>query len=185
MARDGNIKPMMERYCQEYIKDPTKQEQAALRAGYAQASAAKRASLMMKDQRIIDRIAELMKGRSKRVKLNADDVLKKLADMLEADVIDILNEDGSIKPIHEWPPVWRKSIAGFEIAELFEGQGKDRTQIGFVKKIKLLDKIKVIELVGKHVDVAAFRERVQVDVSFSLADKMAAARQRVAERNKK
>lgn len=185
MAKNGKIKPQMERYCQEYIKDPTNQEQAAIRAGYAQASAGKRASLMMKDPRIIDRIAELMKGRNSRVKMSADTVLIKLAEMLEADVIDILNEDGSIKPIHEWPPVWRKSIAGFEIAELFEGQGADRSQIGFVKKIKLLDKIKVLELVGKHVDVAAFRERVQVDVSFSLADKMAAARQRVAERNKK
>lgn len=47
--------------------------------------------------------------------------------------------------------------------------------------MKLLDKLRVLELVGKHVDVNAFQERVQVDVNISLADKLAAARKRAAE----
>lgn len=44
--------------------------------------------------------------------------------------------------------------------------------------MKLLDKIKVLELIGKHVDINAFRDRVQVDVNVSLADKLASARKR-------
>ena len=50
-----------------------------------------------------------------------------------------------------------------------------------LKKVKLLDKLKVLELIGKHVDINAFRDRVQVDVNISLADKLAAARKRAAE----
>ncbi|WP_271311460.1 terminase small subunit [Yersinia intermedia] len=184
MARDGNIKPMMERYCQEYIKDPTKQEQAALRAGYAQASAAKRASLMMKDQRIIDRIAELMKGRSHRVKVDADYVLNRLVDIDQMDVLDIIKDDGSLRPISEWPKVWRTTLSAFDISTIITNFDEANAE-HILKKVKWPDKVKNLELMGKHVNVAAFRERVQVDVSFSLADKMAAARQRVAARNKK
>ena len=36
----------------------------------------------------------------------------------------------------------------------------------------------MLELIGKHVDINAFRDRVQVDVNVSLADKLASARKR-------
>lgn len=179
-----SITPLMERFCQEYIKDPDQQGKAAERAGYAVKQASKNACLLLKDPRIQKRIAELMQARNKRVKISADKVLVKLSEMVEADIIDILNDDGSVKPVQEWPPVWRKSISGFEINELFDGSGEDRQQIGFVKKVKLLDKARLLELVGKHVDVQAFKERVQVDVNVSLADKLAKARQRIADKPK-
>ncbi|MGP9420085.1 terminase small subunit [Ewingella sp. AOP9-I1-14] len=183
MASSGKLSAQMEAFCQEYLKDPTQQRQAAIRAGYSPKTATQKAAGLMANPKVSNRIEQLMRERNKRVKMGADDVLRKLAEMMDADIIDILNDSGGIKPVSEWPPVWRKSISGFEVAELFEGRGEDREQIGYLKKIKLLDKIKVLELIGKHVDVAAFRDRVQVDVSFSLADKMAAARQRIA--NKK
>jgi phage terminase small subunit len=186
MARGNGIKltVLMEKFCQEFIKDPTQQTQAAIRAGYSNKTAANQATRMLKQQRILDRIEVLMTARNKRTKIDADKVLLKLSEMVEADIIDILNDDGSVKPVQDWPPVWRKSISGFEINELFDGVGKDREQIGFVKKVKLLDKARLLELVGKHVDVQAFKERVQVDVNISLSEKLAAARRRVAEKNK-
>lgn len=180
MALNGKLSPQKEAFAQEILKDSRNQRQAAINAGYSEKTATQKASGLMNDPKVVERIEELMKQRNRRVRVGADDVLRNLADMLDADIIDILNDDGSIKEINHWPPVWRKSISGFEIEELFAGKGKDKHQIGFVKKVKLLDKIRVLELIGKHVDVAAFRERVQVDVSFSLADKMAAARQRIA-----
>ncbi len=164
------LNAQMERFCQEYIKAPDNQTNAALAAGYAEVSACKRASQLMKDPRIIDRIAQLMQQRNKRKKLDADSVLERLVNMLDADIADILTNTGDIKPIKDWPAVWRKSINAFEIAVIDERVT--------VKKVKLLDKLRVLEMVGKHVDVNAFRERYQVDVTISLADKLAAARKR-------
>lgn len=164
------LNAQMERFCQEYIKAPDNQTNAALAAGYAEVSACKRASQLMKDQRVIDRIAQLMQQRNKRKKLDADSVLERLVNMLDADIADILTNAGDIKPIKDWPAVWRKSINAFEIAVIDERVT--------VKKVKLLDKLRVLEMVGKHVDVNAFRERYQVDVTISLADKLAAARKR-------
>nr|WP_282555779.1 terminase small subunit [Providencia rettgeri] len=164
------LNAQMERFCQEYIKAPDNQTNAALAAGYAEVSACKRASQLMKDPRVIDRIAQLMQQRNKRKKLDADSVLERLVNMLDADIADILTNTGDIKPIKDWPAVWRKSINAFEIAVIDERVT--------VKKVKLLDKLRVLEMVGKHVDVNAFRERYQVDVTISLADKLAAARKR-------
>ncbi|MDL9985955.1 terminase small subunit [Providencia rettgeri] len=166
------LNAQMERFCQEYIKAPTNQTDAALAAGYAAGSACKRASQLMKDPRVIDRIAQLMQQRNKRKKLDADSVLERLVNMLDADIADILTNTGDIKPISEWSPIWRKSVAAFDIIDI---DGDTR-----IKKVKLLDKVKILELVGKHVDVNAFRERYQVDVTISLADKLAAARKRAA-----
>ncbi|MEX6002045.1 terminase small subunit [Providencia vermicola] len=166
------LNAQMERFCQEYIKAPDNQTDAALAAGYATGSACKRASQLMKDQRVIDRIAQLMQQRNKRKKLDADSVLERLVNMLDADIADILTNTGDIKPIKDWPAVWRKSVSAFEIAVIDEKVT--------VKKVKLLDKLRVLEMVGKHVDVNAFRERYQVDVTISLADKLAAARKRAA-----
>lgn len=167
------LNAQMERFCQEYLKAPDNQTDAAIAAGYAPGSACKRASVLMADSRIQERIAQLMQQRNKRTKMSADTVLKRLVDMLDADIADILTDTGDIKPIKDWPVVWRKSIASFEIAVVDENVT--------VKKVKLLDKLRVLELVGKHVDVNAFRDRVQVDVNISLADKLAAARKRAAE----
>ena len=72
----------------------------------------------MADPRIQERIAQLMQQRNKRTKMSADAVLKRLVDMLDADIADILNEKGDIKPISEWSPVWRKSVAAFDIIDI-------------------------------------------------------------------
>ncbi|HHC2134918.1 TPA: terminase small subunit, partial [Klebsiella pneumoniae] len=59
----------------------------------------------------------------------------------------------------------------------------DETSIETIlKKIKWPDKVKNLELIGKHVDVNAFKERMEVNVNVTIADRMAAARSRLKER---
>ncbi|MDH8195747.1 terminase small subunit, partial [Klebsiella pneumoniae] len=59
----------------------------------------------------------------------------------------------------------------------------DETSIETIlKKIKWPDKVKNLELIGKHVDVNAFKERMEVNVNVTIADRMAAARRRLRER---
>jgi phage terminase small subunit len=65
---------------------------------------------------------------------------------------------------------------------MFEGRGDNKELVGILKKIKWPDKVKNLELIGKHVDVNAFKERVEVSGTLTIADRMAAARKRVKER---
>ncbi|EAV5172869.1 terminase small subunit [Salmonella enterica] len=172
---------MQEAYAQEYTKCPENQTQAAINAGFSPNAAAVKASVMMRDERIQKRIAELMEERNKRLRVSADYVLLRLVEIDQMDVIDILNDDMSIKPVSEWPKVWRQYLTGFELADMFEGRGDEKELVGILKKIKWPDKVKNLELIGKHVDVNAFKERLEVSGTVTIADRMAKARRRVKE----
>lgn len=169
------ITDMAERYCQEYVKTPDNQAEAAKRAGYASPDNA--ASRMMKDERIQKRIAELMTERNKRLRVSADYVLMRLVEIDQMDVLDILNDDGTLKPIRDWPKIWRTTLSGFDLSSTIMNMNEDSIET-ILKKIKWPDKVKNLELIGKHVDVNAFKERLEVNVNVSIANRMAAARKR-------
>ncbi|EAX7570469.1 terminase small subunit [Salmonella enterica] len=171
---------MQEAYAQEYTKCPENQTQAAINAGFSPNTAAVKASVMMRDERIQKRIAELMEERNKRLRVSADYVLLRLVEVDQMDVIDILNDDGTLKPIREWPKIWRTTLSGFDLSSTI--MNMDETSIETIlKKIKWPDKVKNLELIGKHVDVNAFKERLEVSGTVTIADRMAKARRRVKE----
>lgn len=171
---------MQEAYAQEYTKCPENQTQAAINAGFSPNTAAVKASVMMRDERIKKRIAELMEERNKRLRVSADYVLLRLVEIDQMDVIDILNDDGTLKPIREWPKIWRTTLSGFDLSSTI--MNMDETSIETIlKKIKWPDKVKNLELIGKHVDVNAFKERLEVSGTVTIADRMAKARRRVKE----
>lgn len=175
---------MQEAYAQEYTKCPENQTQAAINAGFSPNTAAVKASVMMRDERIQKRIAELMEERNKRLRVSADYVLLRLVEIDQMDVIDILNDDGTLKPISQWPKVWRTSISAVDINRIRMAMKDDEEDIeSTLQKIKWPDKVKNLELIGKHVDVNAFRERLEIDVKMTIADKMAKARKRVKEQS--
>lgn len=171
---------MQEAYAHEYTKCPENQTQAAINAGFSPNTAAVKASVMMRDERIQKRIAELMEERNKRLRVSADYVLLRLVEIDQMDVIDILNDDGTLKPIREWPKIWRTTLSGFDLSSTI--MNMDETSIETIlKKIKWPDKVKNLELIGKHVDVNAFKERLEVSGTVTIADRMAKARRRVKE----
>ncbi|WP_072127878.1 terminase small subunit [Escherichia coli] len=174
------ITAMQEAYAQEYTKCPENQTQAAINAGFSPNTAAVKASVMMRDERIQKRIAELMEERNKRLRVSADYVLLRLVEIDQMDVIDILNDDGTLKPIREWPKIWRTTLSGFDLSSTIMNMNEDSIET-ILKKIKWPDKVKNLELIGKHVDVNAFKERMEVSGTVTIADRMAKARRRVKE----
>ncbi|HCJ7329973.1 TPA: terminase small subunit [Enterobacter hormaechei subsp. xiangfangensis] len=181
---------MQEAYCQSYIKTPENQSQAAIDAGFSPNTAHVKASVMMRDERIQKRIADLMEERNKRMRVSADYVLMRLVEIDQMDVLDILNDDGGMKPIAEWPKVWRTSLSAMDIATIKTTQASLQKENGeadlsvedvehILKKVKWPDKVKNLELIGKHVDVNAFKERLEVSGTVTIADRMAKARDRV------
>ncbi|ELD3491422.1 terminase small subunit [Enterobacter hormaechei subsp. xiangfangensis] len=171
---------MQEAYCQSYIKTPENQSQAAIDAGFSPNTAAVKASVMMRDERIQKRIAELMEERNKRMRVSADYVLMRLVEIDQMDVIDILDDEGGLKPISQWPKVWRTSISAVDINRIRMAMKDDEEDIeSTLQKIKWPDKVKNLELIGKHVDVNAFKERLEVSGTVTIADRMAKARDRV------
>ena len=71
------------------------------------------------------------------------------------DVLDILLANGELKPIAQWPKVWRTTLSGMDVTEMAGDAA------GLLKKIKWPDKVKNLELLGKHVTVQAFKDNVK------------------------
>lgn len=142
-------------FIHEYMID-LNATQAAIRAGYSKKTARQTAAKMLSKGNIQDYIADAKKKRIERVQIDADYVLHRLHQVDLMDVADILNEDGSIKPIREWPKVWRQTISGIDVQEMLS----ENAQIAVLKKIKWPDKLRNLELLGKHIEVQAFEEKV-------------------------
>jgi phage terminase small subunit len=151
-------------FVEEYLKD-LNATAAAGRAGYSTSGQNKGADIaheLMAKPAVRKAIEKALAERVERTRIDADWLLTRLADEAEADIADLYDDAGNIKPVREWPAVWRKGlVAGFEVEELFEGRGEDRKHIGRLRKVKLADRTKIKELIGRHVNVGAFKDRVE------------------------
>jgi phage terminase small subunit len=139
------------------------------------------AARLLSKAKVVAYMNEQKKARSKRTQIDADWLLKRLSKESDADLADLYDEEtGALKPVHKWPKIWRQGlVAGVDVDELFVGRGKDRKKIGHTVKIKISDRVKRLEMIGRHIDVKAFEDRVVHDVTDSLAETMAKARARV------
>jgi phage terminase small subunit len=146
-----------ELFCQEYLID-LNGTQAAIRAGYSAKTASQKASGLLTIVKVAQRVAELFEARIEQTQTDANYVLSRLAAIDVMDVADILNDDGSVKPISEWPQCWRQTITSVDVSEPFDG-GEDHAPAGLLKKIKWPDKLRNLELMGKHVSVQAFKDK--------------------------
>lgn len=147
-----------ELFAREYLSD-LNATQAAKRAGYSDKTAYSIGQENLKKPEIQDRISELNAARMERIKVDADYVLRRLVEIDEMDVIDILLANGELKPIAQWPKVWRTTLSGMDVTEMAGDAA------GLLKKIKWPDKVKNLELLGKHVTVQAFKESVKSELS--------------------
>ncbi|RWO21746.1 terminase small subunit [Mesorhizobium sp.] len=171
--------PKQERFVEQYLLD-LNATQAAIRAGYSERTANEQGAQLLKKPEIVAAIDAAKGERSEKTKIDAAWVLIRLTEEAEADIADIFDEDtGDLRPVHEWPEIWRRGlVAGVEIEALFDGRGDERRQIGHAKKVRFSDRIRRIELIGKHIGVKAFETQLSVNGLDGLAERLerAAAR---------
>ncbi|HEJ9774090.1 TPA: terminase small subunit [Pseudomonas aeruginosa] len=137
-------------FVDEYLLD-LNATQAAIRAGYSTRRAAEIGYQLLQRPEVAQDIQAAMAERSKRTEVEADYVIRRLREIDEMDVLDILEDDGSFRSIRDWPKAWRQFLSGIEIAELFEGRGDDRRIAGVLRKVKWPDKLRNLELLSRHV----------------------------------
>lgn len=160
-------------FVDEYLID-LNATQAAIRAGYSKKTAGAIGEENLKKPEIANALQAAMAERSKRTKIDADWLLSRLADEVEADVADLYDDTGNILPVPQWPKIWRQGlVAGIDVVA--------EENVGVVTKIKLSDRVRRLEMIGKHVGVLAFKERVEVSADESVAALLSAARQRVTD----
>lgn len=139
-------------FCQEYLID-LNATQAAKRAGYSPKSAREMASVMLSKHNINAYISYLKRERAKRVSVDADWVLNQLVSIAGANISNFINEDGTIVNIKELDHDTSLAINSLDIQESVSADGEN-AGISRVVKIRMSDKLKALELIGKHLGVA-------------------------------
>ncbi len=149
----ANLTPKQQRFVEEYLID-LNATQAAIRAGYSEKTANEIGAENLAKPSIAKAIQDALKERSERVQIDADYVLKRLVEIDQMDVLDIMDEKLNMKPLDEWPPIWRQYVNSIENMEITDSAG-------WMRKIKWPDKVKNLELLGKHIAVGAFKDKVE------------------------
>ncbi len=153
------LTPKQELFCREYLKD-LNGTQAAIRAGYSEKTANEQASRLLANVNVQKFVAELKTARAEQTGIDAAYVLRRLVEIDQMDVLDILLQNGELKPIKDWPKVWRTTLSGMDVVEMVSADSA-----ALLKKIKWPDKVKNLELLGKHVSVQAFKEQTSTEIT--------------------
>jgi len=168
-------------FCKEYLID-LNATQAAIRAGYSKKTASEAGYENLTKPHIADKVAELKSQRSDIVKIDANYVLSRLKQIDELDIIDIMKDDlSAFRPLTEWPKEWRISISGIDMKRMMQMDGDTPIET-VIDKIKWPDKVKNLEMIGRHVDVGAWEKekevtdnapigRIEIEVVTSANDK--------------
>lgn len=162
-------------FVNEYIID-LNATQAAIRAGYSAKTANKIACNLLTKVDIQNSISERMKKREERTEITQDRVLQEYAKLAFFDARKLFNADGTPKPINELDDDTAAAVAGIDVLEEFEGTGDDRKFIGYTKKYKITDKKGALDSVARHLGM--FNDKLDLNVTGTLADRLARARNR-------
>jgi phage terminase small subunit len=142
-------------------------EQAGIQVGYSAKTAAQIASRTMALPHVAAYYQAELAKRAERTGIDADYVLQRLAAIDLMDVADLYDDAGGLLPIKQWPLIWRQMVKEVDLK---------------TGKIKLQDKLRTIELMGKHVGVRAFADQIEVKDTTGQADRMERAKQRARQR---
>ena len=150
-----NLSPKQQRFVEEYLID-LNATQAAIRAGYSRRTARAIASENLSKPDIQEAIAEAKRERSEATKIDAEWVLKQAVELYRRCIQEV-------KPaLH---PKTRKQMKdeGGNLLFTFNAAAANRS----------------LELIGKHIEIGAFKERLEVSGGSSLIERILAARNRV------
>lgn len=169
----GSLTPRMSRFVSEYLVD-LNATQAAIRAGYNAKTAQQQGSRLLLNVVVAAEIAKKNQSRLDKVEYDAAQLLRELLEENNANLKQIYNADGSVKPIHEWPDVFCTGLVTQIDTELiYAGTGKERLLIGEIQTVKFnFERLKRQQLIGRHANVQAFKEKVILETTDPLKQLM-------------
>lgn len=146
-------------FCEEYLID-LNATQAAIRAGYSTDTAGVIGCENLKKPNIRAYIDKAMAERSRRLGINQDRVLMELARLGFVNAIDMINTDNATVK-QEANRNDTAAIASVKVKVIPQEDG-DIVE----REIKLYDKTKSLELIGKHLGM--FKDKVEIDANVGV-----------------
>ena len=147
------LSPKQQRFVEEYLID-LNATRAAIRAGYSKKTARAIASENLAKPNIQEAVAKAKRGRSDATKVNAEWVLKQAVELHQRCMQEI-------RPVRN--PMTREQV--------YDDNGHDLFTFNAAAANRSL------EIIGKHVEVAAFKDLLEVSGGQSMAERIRAAKE--------
>lgn len=138
------------RFIEEYLID-LNATQAAIRAGYSPDTAYSIGQENLKKPEIRAHIDKAIAERSKRTGVNADRVVMELAKIAFVNAADVIDTESAMV---------KDDAAPEDTAAIQSVKVKTFGEDGLEREIKMADKLKALELIGKHLGM--FKDKVEL-----------------------
>lgn len=156
----AELNDKQKRFVAEYLVD-LNGTQAAIRAGYAEASADVHACRLLGNDKVKAEITEAMQKRSERTEITQDRVLNELAALGFYDIADYAQIEygrAVLKDTSDIPKEKRPAIVSIK-------EGANGLEI------RLADKLRALEMIGKHLGMFTDRSIIDATVGMSESDR--------------
>lgn len=148
-------------FCDEYLID-LNATQAAIRAGYSPKSAKEQGSRLLTNANVRTHIDKSLAERSKRTGVNADRVIQELAKLAFVNAPDVVDtQNATVRSDASKDDT--AAIASVKV-KITQGETSDTVE----REIRLTDKIKALELLGKHLGMFTDNVNITGDVGVEI-----------------
>ncbi len=158
------------RFVAEYLAD-LNATAAAKRAGYKDPNIGRQ---LIAKNNVYAAIQREIQERNQRTEITQDMVIRELAKLGFFDIRKLFDKDGKPLDISKLDDDAAAALVGLDVQDVSDGDGN---YVGFIKKYKkykMADKIKALELLGKHVGAFDRQDKQQTTVEdlTPLAEKL-------------
>ncbi len=150
-TRATGLTPRQAAFVAEYLVD-LNATQAAIRAGYSARTAEVQGPRLLGNVRVAAAIGQATTRRLTRLEVQGDRVVAELARLGFSDIRRVFDAEGRLLPPRAWPDDLAAAIASIEVVTTTV-PGSKPVAVEHVAKIKLWDKPKALELLGRHAGI--------------------------------
>jgi phage terminase small subunit len=153
-------------FVREYLLD-SNATRAAIAAGYSPKTAEVQGYQLLQKTSVSQAIAGSTQKLLDKYDASAERIVKGLCRIAFLDARQLFRKDGSLKPVTELDEDTQAALQAFDVERLYrhfaKGQAKE---VGTLSKIKLADRIRALELLGKHAKM--FTDRIEFGGALQL-----------------
>lgn len=164
------LTPKQDRFVREYLIDKNA-TQAAIRAGYSEASAHSAGPRLLDNVEIAAAISGNAKAVADKLDLSAERVLGAIAAIAFGDIRGMF-DNGRLMGPDEWDEATAAAVAGIEFETVSKGEGV----VEHIAKVKRVDRLKALDMLARHLSL--YNDRLEVSVTDGLADRVQRAKER-------
>jgi phage terminase small subunit len=165
-----NMTDAQKRFCEEYLIDlnATRAYKVAYPSCKKDSTARANGSRMLTNANIQNYITERQQKLSKETQITQERVLNELAKIAFSDIRELFDESGALKKITDIQDEMAGAISSIESVDQFETIMGIKVKTGELKKIKLNDKSRALEMLARHLGM--FNDKVDVNANLRYED---------------